>query len=271
MASKVRTLDAALALVADGAALGVGGVLLHRKPAAFLAALAAAGHRDLRLVTFLASLDAELLAALGALAEADVGYAGFEQLGPAPAFEAAVERGAVALREHTELQFVTGLRAAGAGLPFLPTRGGTGSAVTAERGLATVRCPYSGEELLAVPALRLDVAVIHAEAADEEGNVLAPRWPTFLHDADTVLARAARQVVVTVERLAPRAEVVAAGRTALFGFEVDAVVVLPGGARPCALPGAYDADLTAIRAYLAAATADPAAAGAAMTALTGAA
>lgn len=265
--SKVRTLDEALARVHDGAVLGVGGVLLHRKPMAFLTALVGAGRRGLHLRSFLASLDAELLAASGALATADVGYVGFEQLGFAPAFEAAVAAGTVTVREHTELQFVTGLRAAGAGLPFLPTRGGTGSAVTAELGLASVTCPYSGEQLVAVPALRLDVAVLHAEAADPEGNVLGPRWPSFLHDSDAVLARAARRVVVTVERLATRAEVVAGGRTALFGFEVDAVVLLPGGARPCALPGSYDADLAALRAYLAA---DPAESRAALRALVGA-
>lgn len=266
MGSKVRTLGEALALVPDGAVLGVGGVLLHRKPMGFLTALAGAGRRELHLRSFLASLDAELLAALGALAAADVGYVGFEQLGSAPAFEAAVTAGRVVVREHTELQFVTGLRAAGAGLPFLPTRGGTGSAVTAELGLASVTCPYSGEELVAVPALPLDVAVLHATAADPDGNVVAPRWPSFLQDSDTVLARAARRVVVTVERLVSREEVVAGGRTALFGFEVDAVVVLPGGARPCALPGSYDADLAALGAYLAAAPAD---ARAAMRALVG--
>lgn len=251
MGTKVRTLAEALALVPDRAVLGVGGVLLQRKPVAFLTALAEAGRSGLVLRSFLASLDAELLARAGALAAADVGYVGFEQLGFAPAFEAAAAAGTVQVREHTELQFVTGLRAASAGLPFLPTRGGTGSAVTAELGLATVACPYTGEELIAVPALPVDVAVLHAEAADPDGNVLGPRRPSFLHDSDALLARAAQRVVVTVERLATRAEVVAGGHTALFGFEVDAVVVLPGGARPGALPGCYDADLTALRAYLA--------------------
>ncbi len=258
MRDRITALADALALIDDGALVGSGGSLLKRKPVAFLAALAAAGRRDLRLVSFLASLDAELLAAYGCVRELHCGYIGFEQLGFAPAVDAATVAETITRVDYSEMIFAAGLRASLSGLPFLPTRSGVGSDVIAELNVRTVTCPYTGTELLAAPAIRPDVTVLHAEAADREGNVLGPVHADFLFDMDANLARASERTVVCVERIAEREEVTAANRrTLLFGFEVDAVVLLPDGARPSALPGCYDADLGAITRYLSAARADP--------------
>lgn len=268
MADRVATLDEALELVPDGALLGIGGALLKRKPLAFLAALARSGRRNLRAASFLASVDAELLAAYGCLSQLHCGYVGFEQLGFAPAVNAATDAGRVRRVDYSELLFASGLRAALAGLPFLPTRGGTGSQVTLDLGTRTVMCPYTGEELLAVPAIRPDVTVLHAEAADREGNVLGPVHADFLFDMDANLARASERVIVTVERLAERDEIVQANRrTILFGFEIDAIVPLPGGARPTAMPGCYPGDLSALGRYLDVVSKDPARAAEAMSEL----
>jgi glutaconate CoA-transferase, subunit A len=251
--SKVMSLNEAAATVPDGARLGVGGILLQRKPMAFLAALAARGARDLELYSFLASLDVELLAAHGALAATHTGYVGFEQLGFAPAYEAAMGSGALTAHEYTEFLFVAGLRASLAGLPFQPAKGGLGSDVLTELGYELITCPYTGEELVAVPAIRPDVTVIHAEAADANGTVMGPEGRDFLYDFDANIARAAERVIVTVDRIVPTEEIVAANdRTLLFGFEVDVVVEVPRGAAPTALPGRYDPDLAGLRRYLAA-------------------
>ena len=246
--SKLIGLDAAVELVPDGTRLGIGGVLLRRKPIALLEALADAGRRDLRLYSFLASLDVELLVRRGAVAEVHAGYVGFEQLGFAPAYSEAVADGSVRAFEYSEFLFVAGLRASLAGLPFLPTRGARGSDLVAELGVAEVACPYTGERLLAARALRPDVCVLHAEAADEQGNVLAPSARDFLFDSDQTLARASERVVVTVERVVPTDEV--RGNVLLFAHEVDAVVEAPRGAWPTGLPGVYGADLEAVRARL---------------------
>ena len=149
-------------------------------------ALADAGRRDLRLYSFLASLDVELLVARGAVAEVHAGYVGFEQLGFAPAYGPRPSRTAsVRAFEYSELLFVSGLRASLAGLPFLPTRGARGSDLVAELGRRGGRVPVHGR----APArragdLRPDVCVLHAEAADEQGNVLAPSAHDFLFDSD---------------------------------------------------------------------------------------
>jgi glutaconate CoA-transferase subunit A len=253
--SKVISRSDALELVPDGARIAVGGTLLRRKPVAFLTALALAGRRDLRLYSFLASLDVELLVALGAASAVHSGYVGFEQLGFAPAFRAAADAGTIEAYEYSELLFTTGLRASVAGLPFLPTRGAAGSDLIAELGLRTVTCPYTGEDLTAVPALRPDVCVLHAEAADANGTIAAPSTRDFLFDADALLARASERVIVTVERIATEQEVRDAGAL-VYGFEVEAVVVEPRGAHPGAIPGVHGPNLPALRTYLAAAPTD---------------
>jgi glutaconate CoA-transferase subunit A len=244
--SKVVSLEEAVGLVPDGGSVGTGGVLMTRKPVALLHALA--GRSDLTLWTMLGSIDAEVLAAHGALTASNAIYVGFEQLGFAPAYDAAIARGDIAVHDYSEFLLMAGLRASMAGLPFLPTRGGTGSQVTADLDLETVVCPYTGERLAAVPAIRPDVALLHAEVADEHGNIASPR-PDFLFDFDANLARASTRVIVSVERIVPSEEL--AGPMLLFGHEVDAVVVLPGGARPAAVPGSYGPDLAGLGRYLA--------------------
>lgn len=243
------TLDAAAALVPDGARVGIGGVLLRRKPIALLTAIAGAGRRDLRLYSFLASLDVELLVQRGCVSEVHAGYVGFEQLGFAPAYSAAVADGRVRTFEYSELVFVAGLRASLAGLPFMPTRGSLGSDLVPELGLQEIACPYTGERVIAAPALRPDVCLLHAEAADEQGNVLAPAARDFLFDFDQTIARASERVVVTVERIVPTDEL--RGHALLFSYEVDAVVETPRGAWPTGLPGVYGTDLEAVRGHLA--------------------
>jgi glutaconate CoA-transferase subunit A len=239
------TVDEVVALIPDGASIATGGVLMAGKPVALLDAIGRA-RRDLTLWTMLGSIDAEILAARGALAVCNAIYVGFEQHGFAPAYGAAVERGEVARRDYSEFLFMSGLRAGMAGLPFLPTRGGTGSQVTVDLGIQTVACPYTGEQLLAAPAIRPDFALLHAPVADAAGNVPAPAEAGFLFDYDANVARASTRVIVSVERVVESVS----GPMLLYGHEVDTVVEIPGGARPCSLPGEYGPDLAALRAYL---------------------
>ncbi len=198
----------------------------------------------------------------GALSEAHGGYVGFEQLGFAVGFEAGVASGGIRFVEYTEYLFVSGLRAAAAGVPFMPTKGGTGSDVLRDLGFHEIDDPYGSGPVIAVPAMAPDVTVIHAAAADAAGNTLGPADNDFLSDADVVLARASDRVVVTCEQIISQESLRKDPRPVfLYGYEVDAVVEMPGGAAPTSMPGAYEADLAGIRRYLAAAAADPGLAG----------
>jgi len=210
--------------------------------------LAEAGLRDLHVVAMTGSLDVEMLVCAGAVRAVSSCYVGLGRYGRASAFSEAASVGSIEDRELSEWMLVGGLRAAAMGVPFLPTHAALGSDLVAARNLRTVRDPYKGEELLAVPALRPDVAFLHAWRADEDGNVQLPWPPDHLWDVDIQLARAAKAVVVSVEEVvAP--EVVAANpeRTRLFGFEVAYVVEAPGGAWPSSLPPVYDEDVDWLR------------------------
>jgi glutaconate CoA-transferase subunit A len=207
---------------------------------ALVRALADAGRR-VELVTFLASTDADLLAEAGVLSKLTATYCGLERRGPAGAFERAVEEGRVEWSESSEWLLLDGFRAAAMGLPFLPGRSGRGSDLPGARGLREVTDPYTGEVFAAHPAIRPDLALIHAWRADEEGNVQLPFPPDHLWDVDVALARASRHTVVSVEEIVSVEDVRrTAHLTRLTRIEVGTLVLAPGGARPTACRPAYE-------------------------------
>ncbi|MCW3065747.1 MAG: hypothetical protein JWN32_2919 [Solirubrobacterales bacterium] len=244
----MTNLDDALSAVRDGTVLAVGGSPLSRKPVAAIRALADRAPRDLELLTFTGSLDVELLVRAGALRAVRSSLVSLGEAGRAEAFQAAVLAGEVEDLEESEWMLLGRLRAAAAGMPFLPTRAGLGSELVAARGLKEVEDPYTGTRYLAVPALAPDVALIHAWRADPDGNVQMPWPPDHLADVDVLLARAARHAIVTVERIVSHEEVArSAERTVLFGFEVGAIVEAPRGAWPTASPSDYPANVLEVR------------------------
>ena len=251
----MTSLEAALEAVRDGMVIGVGGSPLSRKPMDAVRALAARAPKDLQLVTFTGSLDVELLIASGSLRAVRASHVSLGEAGRAELFQAAVMAGAIEDLEESEWMLLGRLRAAAAGMPFLPTRAALGSDLAAARGLREVADPYTGATYLAMPALAPDVAVIHAWRADAAGNVQMPWPPDHLADVDLLLARAARHTIVTVERLVPAEEIArTADRTVLFGFEVGAVVEAPRGAWPTGSPSDYPANVAEVRSAAGAAS-----------------
>lgn len=213
-------------------------------------ALARSGRRGLHVFGVLNGLEADLLIGAGAVASTNTSYLGLDELGQAPYFQAAVRRGTIEVHEYTEWLVTAGFRAAEMDLPFIPWTTGHHSDVVRELGLETVACPYTGRELIAAPAHRLDVAVILARRCDSHGNVARTSPPDYLHDVDPLIARAADVVVVCAEEVGP----VAAEEVELPGIEVTAVVHTPRGGWPGGLPGVYAVDRAHIvGAYLPAA------------------
>ena len=244
-------LQDAVAAVADGCSVYLGGAVLNRRPVGLCRALAAARRRDLDVVTFAGSVDVDLLVRAGCAARVRSCYVGLGGLGFAPNFTAAVRAGTLDDVEYSEWTMLQGLRAAAYGLPFLPTRAGAGSQVVAALGMRPVADPYTGEQFLAVPPLHPDVAVLHAWRGSGNGDVQFGWPPEHLWDVDVLAARAARFVVVTVEQMVGDEQVAATSElTRLFGFEVDLVVALPGGAWPTACPPATHEDHAALGAYV---------------------
>jgi glutaconate CoA-transferase subunit A len=142
------------------------------------------------------------------------------------------------------------MRAASHGLPFEPIVGLTGSDIPAAAGFKTVKDPYTGTELYAIPAIRPDWAILHVQEADAIGNARiygSPYW-------DVVMSRAAARVILTAERIVPTEELARIPElTRVPHFLVAAVVHAPGGALPTSCHPYYGIDEAGVRAYLGAA------------------
>ena len=254
MADKTTTAEAVVAQIRDGMTIGIGGWGSRRKPMALVTALLRTPVRDLTIVSF-GGPDVGLLCAAGRVRELVFGFVSLDSIPYDPFFVKARQAGEIRVRELDEGMVVAGLRAAAQRLPFLPIRAGLGSDVlSCDASLRTVRSPYEdGEELVAMPALTLDVALVHLNRSDASGNAsyLGPD-PYF----DDLFCLAARRRFVSCERIVSTAELVSQAppqALLLNRMMVDGVVEAPGGAGFTSCVPDYHRDEDAQRAY---ATAD---------------
>lgn len=252
--SKVTSLAEAIAEIADGSKIALGGNTVHRSPSAAVHEMVRQGKRNLTVVKTAGGYDVDLLCGAGCVSRLVVAYVGFENLqGLAPQFRAAIEEGHVALEEQTCTSVITGLRAAAQGIPFMPIAGMSGSDLVPGRFLS-VPNPYGEGEVVTVPAILPDWAIVHVQEADTAGNARI-RGTQF---EDVLMARAARRVLVTCERIVDGAEMAKQPElTAIPAFQVDFVVEAPRGAWPASCAGYYDVDEAYLSAYYAAASAGP--------------
>lgn len=181
----------------------------------------------------------DILIAAGAVRKVIFGYVGNPGVGLAHAFRRAVESGSLEFEDWTNFAMVLRLHAAALGVPFLPTATLIGGDLPLEVDVRPITCPFTGEELRAVPALAPDVAIVHAHAADEDGNLQLSGL-----SGDTLEGiQASRRVIATVEEIVPRSAVRSRpGRTIVAGFRVDAVSLAPWGAYPSYVDGLYGRD-----------------------------
>jgi glutaconate CoA-transferase subunit A len=199
--NRVIGIDDVVAAIRPGMTIGIGGWGSRRKPMALVRALARTGLADLTVVSF-GGPDVGLLIAAGAVRRVVTGFVSLDSIPLEPHYRRARQAGTIELTEFDEGMMHFGLLAATQRLPFLPTRAGLGSDVLAVNpGLRTVRSPYDdGEEFVAVPALRLDVALVHMNRADPFGNCqyLGPD-PYF----DDLFCLAAERAFVSCEQIVP--------------------------------------------------------------------
>jgi glutaconate CoA-transferase subunit A len=228
--SKLMSAEEAAALVHDGSTLAVGGSVTASHPMTLIRAVMRRRVRDLVLIgSPAAGLEVDMLIAAGCVRKVVTSYVGAEGLAAVgPMFRMAAERGEIEVWEGDEGICVTALRAAAQRLPFLPWRGGVGTSLPAlNPELKPFRDPINGEELLAVPALRPDVAFVYAERSDEFGNA-QPEGTGF---TDPLLARAAKRAVVQVEQVVPT-EVIRRDPARTKIWDVIGVVRAPYGTHP---------------------------------------
>jgi glutaconate CoA-transferase subunit A len=251
---KRASLADAISLVSDGAMVALGGGLCARLPMALVRELIRQGRCGLHLIGSAHSIDVDLLVATGAVRRCEESYVGFEQdLGLAPGYRRAAEAGTIEVAESCCATILAQLRAAEMGLPFLPVRGVRGSDIgRLHPEYAEITCPFTGETLVAVPALRPDVALLHAPAGDRYGN-LHLEQPYVL---DERFASASRLVIATVDELVSTEEVARSGIT-IPAHLVAAVAEVPYGAHPSSCYPRYAYDRSHLRDYLSAAESGP--------------
>jgi glutaconate CoA-transferase subunit A len=228
---RVVSIEDAVAEVRDGMTVGIGGWGSRRKPMAVVRALVRAGRKDLTLVTY-GGPDVGLLVAAGCVRRVVTGFVSLDSIPLEPHFRAARSAGTVELTEYDEGMLYWGLLAAANRLPFLPIRAGLGSDVMRiNPGLRTVRSPYAdATELVAMPAIGLDIAFVHLNRADSAGNAryLGPD-PYF----DDLFCLAAKRRFVSCEQVVSTAELIESGppQTLLVNRSmVDGVIETPNGA-----------------------------------------
>lgn len=254
MTDKTMTPDAIVGRLRSGMTLGIGGWGSRRKPMALVRAVLRSGITDLTVVSY-GGPDIGLLAAAGKIRKLVTAFTTLDSIPLEPHFRAARERGAFELVELDEAMLMQGLTAGAQRLPFLPIRAGLGSDVLRVNShLRTVTSPYGdGEELVAVPALRMDAALVHLNRADRLGNAqyLGPD-PYF----DDLFCEAADTAYVSCERIVESSELTeqAAPQTMLVSrHAVTGVAETPKGAHFTSCVPDYARDEPFQKAYAAAA------------------
>ncbi len=243
-ADRRATLEEAAQLVSDGQTLGLGGMTLYRRPVAFVRALLRHPKRpaNLTLLSFTASYEADLLVGAGVVGRTRTCYFGLEAFGLAPMFTQRATEGTLEVVEETEASLAYGIRAGLSAVGFMPSRAWIGTDLPRLRpDVKTIVDPYSGETLMAFPAITCDVAVIHALVADYAGNARLNRNLAI----DRELAYLATNVIVTAEQVVEKLTSDVDVPAPLVGM----VVHVPRGAWPSSCHPLYPVGGGEILAY----------------------
>ena len=250
---KRLTEDDVVAELRDGMTIGIGGWGSRRKPMSIVRAILRSPLTDLTIVSY-GGPDVGMLCAAGKARKVVYGFVSLDSIPLEPHFRAARQQGTIEAMELDEGMLQWGLRAAAMRVSFLPCRAGLGSAIMEiNPDLRTVVSPYDGQELVAMPALPLDVALVHANRADRHGNAqyLGPDWYF-----DDVFAMAAQRTFVSCERVVASDDFLAEGSEQTIKISrlwTDGVVEAPLGAHFTHCIPDYQRDEAQQRAYAASA------------------
>ncbi len=250
---RIIELDDALAKVKDGMTVAIGGFINSSHPMLVVRGLIKRGVKNLTVVGPASSgLEIDLLIAAGVAKKVVAPYVGGEVLAPiGPAFRAAAERGKVEVFELDEAMYYCALRAAAQRVPFNPWRSGVGTSFPQMNpAIKEFKDPLNGETLLAIPAVNIDIAFLHAATSDAYGNV-----QYIGHGyGDRAIYAAADETYVQVEQVVSNEQIKADPlKTAIPG--ADGIIRAKFGAHPYSSPGHYIEDKAHIKQYVQAATA----------------
>lgn len=240
--------DAVAALVCDGDYLCIGGFGANRTPVAACHEIVRQGKKNMGFAGHTATHDMEILSAGEVYNRLDVAYVvGLEARGLSACSRKYLESGKVQVTEWTNYSLALRLKAAAMGVSFLPARNLMGTDTFNHSAAKTVKCPFTGKNMVLLPALFPDVSVIHVHEADIYGNC---RFKG-ISVADIELANASKKVIITTERLIPTEKIRRDPSLTKIPFHlVDAVCEVPGGAYPGTMAYEYFSDEDHLREWL---------------------
>ncbi len=250
----------------SGMTIGIGGWGSRRKPMSLVRAILRSDLTDLTIVSY-GGPDVGLLCAAGKVRKVVSGFVSLDSIPLEPHYQAARQNGTIEAAEWDEGMLLLGLQAAAWRVPFLPTRAGLGSDVPVRMpDIRTVTSPYATrfegaeefEELIAVPALELDAAIVHQNRADVSGNAVWLGEDPFMDD---LFVRAAERSFVSTEQIVSTEQLAGIAdlpHLRISRMDVTGVIEAPGGAHFTECLPDYGRDEAFQRRYTASAKSDEA-------------
>ncbi|KKN51614.1 hypothetical protein LCGC14_0621050 [marine sediment metagenome] len=248
--SKLMTLKEAVSVnVNDGDILGIGGLSFWRKPMSACREIIRQNKKNLTICTFVGGIDVDMLIAGGCISEVRSCFVGMEIFGMAPHYRKAVETGSINISEESEATIALGLKASYLKVPFMPIKGIIGTDLEKVRkDIRQIEDPLgSGIQIMAVPKIDLDVAILHVPYADESGNgnISGAVW------LDDDMAKTAKKTILICERLVETEDIrYLPGKAQLPMQTTNAVVKMPFGAHPTSCFPTYTYDSHHIQNFI---------------------
>jgi glutaconate CoA-transferase, subunit A len=254
VAGKLKTAREVVGSVPDGSHIALGGFAIARNVIAIAHELIRQNRRELTVSQGVAGLDTDLLVGAGAVSRLIIGGGSLDRFGPVHCINRARETASLQSEDWTSLSLCFRYLAGALGLSFIPIKSLIASEILDRlehgSGAADVKridCPFTGEAYIAMRALNPDVAFVHVQIADAEGNcrIDGPRWD------NEEQAKAAKRLIVIAEEIVPTDEIRREPeRTIIPGHRVEAVIHQPWGAHPTAVFGRYDYDAAHLKLYV---------------------
>ena len=248
--NKLMSLEEAISTyVQDGDLVGIGGLSFWRKPMSACREIIRQEKKNLSICTFVGGIEVDMLVGAGCVSEVRASFVGMEVFGMAPNYRKAVESGIIHISEESEASIALGLKCSYLKVPFMPLRGIIGTDFPKVRDdIKQFEDPLgSGTQLMALPKIDLDVAILHVPNADEfgNGNISGAVW------LDDDMAKTAKKTIITCERIVEMEDIIRSpGKAQLPMQTADAVVKVPFGAHPTSVHPTYTFDAKHIQEYL---------------------
>ncbi len=249
MANKVMSAKDVVAQIQDGMTIGIGGWGPRRKPMALVRELLRSDVKDLTVVAY-GGADVGMLCAAGKVRKVIFAFVSLDNIPLEPYFRAARQAGSITVSEIDEGHMLLGLRAAAWGCPFIPSQIGNGTdLLKVNPDLKIVDSPFDDKQWVAMPALKLDVALIHADRADSRG-ICQIKGPDIY--MDEWMVRAANKAFVSCEEIVESNFFHAEQEARAVYWErcmTTGVVPMAGGAHPTSCMPEYGVDMGHLKTY----------------------